>query len=780
MSLYRHFVFFIFACLFLLAASCSQKPQKLRQAREDRSLEYKKDHARFKNAKVRPYRARKYDIQGAFDWEKKILNVRQVISLDLIEDVNALSFDANGPVLSSVAVLHNNVESAATFKMLEGEVEILVPTKVLSGEKIELIVHYTVNMNIDPDDETRMFYQGIFLYEGVGADPVKSQVLYTASEPSSASTWMLCDDHPQRRAAFRTEFLHSKDERFLANGHFLGSTFVTTDKGTQARTIYETEHTVPTYLMAFALGDFICAEEVMPSGLPTQYCMRRGLPGSPSENLKVTNKYLTAIEEKLGAYPWEKYSTVLIPEFPAGGLENAGITFNNEDLVDMTGYRGANVAAHELAHQWFGDYVTVKTWDDLWINEGMATFVADEIVVPFGKRATETNPLFFHQTWPFEPGDGIIDTSLAPMEKYTSGPYDRAAWFFSQLRSLVGKERFWELMRKVLSENRFSHIGTEEFLEYFLADLKGVDKATLLKALHAKDLSKLTIRKEDERKYSISFEDPSASTLVVPQLKKVSLMGEDSFFALEDAALSLDLNSSFLSIDPLSIHGPLYYFKLDEQRDLWTEATSLPTSALNRESLVASMQGLNARERITLLEESFTLESLLDLEVFFEKSESRYESNMLMQALCFREERSENVRSLLSKEASKMLEAPESYGFSLQSCNSSLDEALWSAFDAAPGIEETRITKYADLGMDVERAKNVWIPLLASEGSLSMKRHVVFTLDEKFVMSEISTLSREERAELSSLLSVQIPFYEGTSEVRTLKKIVKNLNLTER
>ncbi len=779
MVFYRHFVFFISACLFLVAASCSQKPQKLSQAREDRSLEYKKDQARFKNAKTRPYRARKYDIQGAFDWEKKILNVKQVISLDLIEDVSTLSFDSNGPILSSVSVLHNDVESAATFKMLEGEVEILVPTKVVSGEKIKLIVHYTVDMNIDPDDETRMFYQGIFLYEGVGADPIKSKVLYTASEPSSASTWMLCDDHPQRRAIFRTEFVHSKNERFLANGHFLGSTLVTTDKGTQSRTLFETEHTVPTYLMAFALGDFICAEEVMPSGLPTQYCMRRGLPGSPSENLKVTNKYLTAIEEKLGPYPWEKYSTVLIPEFPAGGLENAGITFNNEDLVDMTGYRGANVAAHELAHQWFGDYVTVKTWDDLWIKEGMATFVADEIVVPFGKSATETNPLFFHQTWPFEPGDGIIDPSLEPMEKYTSGPYDRAAWFFSQLRSIIGKERFWELMRKVLSENRFSHIGTEEFLEYFLADLKGVDKATLLKALHAKDLSKLIIQKEDERKYNISFEDPSASTLVTPQLKKVSLAGEASFFALEEEALSLDLNSSFLSVDPQSIHGPLYYFKLDEQRDLWTEATSLP-SALNRESLVASMQGLNARERITLLEESYTLESLSDLEVFFEKSESRYESNMLMQALCFRDERSENVRSLLNKEASKMLVAPESYGFSLQSCNPSLDEALWRAFDAAPGVEETRITKYADLGMNVERAKNVWIPLLASEGSLSMKRHVVYALDEKFVMSEISTLSREERAELSSLLSVQIPSYEGTSEVRTLKKIVKNLDSVER
>src|SRR5207245_2462397 len=121
--------------------------------------------------------------------------------------------------------------------------------------------------------------------------------------------------------------------------------------------------------------------------------------------------------------------------------------------------------AHELSHHWFGDWVTMRRYEDVWVKEGMATLLEAEAQRTRRDRAN-TGRLFGHDN-SFSPGDAIVDPDLHGLGKYTSGPYQRAAWTITQIRALVGETAFWASLRRVLAEHALDSITGEEFVRTF-------------------------------------------------------------------------------------------------------------------------------------------------------------------------------------------------------------------------------------------------------------------------------------------------------------------------
>ena len=198
---------------------------------------------------------------------------------------------------------------------------------------------------------------------------------------------------------------------------------------------YQTLYTIPTYLMAFAISDFE-VESAMTSGVPVSIWHRRGLQGEYGPVLDELVAMLQRFEQLLGPYPFEKYALVHIPMLPATGIENAGITFQIEGVGSTAMGGELVISAHELAHQWVGDLVTIKSWEDLWVKEGMATLLQSEGV---RVHSDTDGPLTLNgDDFYAVEGEAIRDTSLAPGENYTSGPYGRAAWRRTQ------SARFWK------------------------------------------------------------------------------------------------------------------------------------------------------------------------------------------------------------------------------------------------------------------------------------------------------------------------------------------------
>ena len=203
------------------------------------------------------------------------------------------------------------------------------------------------------------------------------EYLYSLLVPSDASTVFPCFDQPDLKARFSLEMIVPRGWQAIANG-------IQESREGNTYKFRETEP-ISTYLFAFAAGPF---EELRAEGDPVRLFVRRSrlerAKAHAGEVLRL-NREATAYFSRYFArpFPFAKYDLVLIPEFPYGGMEHAGATFLNEERVVFPAppsaadfLRRAQLIFHETSHQWFGDLVTMRWFDDLWLKEGFANFMA--------------------------------------------------------------------------------------------------------------------------------------------------------------------------------------------------------------------------------------------------------------------------------------------------------------------------------------------------------------------------------------------------------------------
>ncbi len=389
---------------------------------------------------------------------------------------------------------------------------------------------------------------------GLG-DPATGRVVYTASEPLGVAEWMPCHNDPSDRARVSIALEVPAGEALVANGSVVGDEPLA---GGSRRITYATSYPLPTYLMAFALGG-LEAERSQAGSLPLAVWHRAGVAADYEGLLEELRRLVPLYEGLLGvAYPFEKYELVLLPEFRFGGLEHAGITFQAEDIstdpfetkVDLL------VTAHELAHQWFGDLVTVATWDDLWIKEGMATLLEHEgtrLYLDESGAGLRNGDL-----WSPVDGYAIRDVSLPPAAKYTPGPYDRAAWLLTQLRALVGEAGFWNALRGVLEANAFGTISTGRFLEAFRPALSAEAFARVEGAVDAHALFAVRVQPPASPGAgpTVSIDDPEGSLLAPMGLRWLRADGtaSDAALGVEPFELRREGPDDLLVIDPGDSH----------------------------------------------------------------------------------------------------------------------------------------------------------------------------------------------------------------------------------
>ncbi len=479
----------------------------------------------------------RYDLKGQFDWNRNVLSATLTVTLRTTADgLSHVVLDSEVTHVKSVRVVGGDTLS---FEVDDEARKLRVDVESLGAGS-----GTTIAIAIDYEAATGASLVAIPVREG---DPLAVRALYSASEPEGARRWMPCHDRPSDRAVFSADLQMDTSEKLIANGALVSDTL----EGAGHRMKYETGYTLPTYLMAFAVADFE-VETVHKGALPVSVWHRRGLPGDYTSTLSELSQAIESFEKLLGPYPFEKYALVVLPEFP-GGLENAGVTFQTENSVQaLSG--DLFLSNHELGHQWFGDLVTVATWDDVWIKEGMATLLAVEGARPHldeSGRGTLNGDLFFPQS-----GEAIRDASLAPGDKYTSGPYDRAAWLLTQIRSVVGEEKFWATLRGILDEHRFGTVSTDEFLAAFAPALGPDLAARARRAVDAKALPTLTVTQAGTAGPVVTLHDPEGAFLTPMNLQWISAAGTTRTQALE-ADQSLDLTpqgDEYLILDPSDRH----------------------------------------------------------------------------------------------------------------------------------------------------------------------------------------------------------------------------------
>ncbi len=283
-----------------------------------------------------------------------------------------------------------------------------------------------------------------------------SDYLYTLLVPADASTVFPCFDQPDLKARFTLSLEVPDGWTVVGNGPLreVGDAM----KGRRVHTFRETEP-ISTYLFAFAAGPFVALRHGEDD---TRLFVRRsrrvlGETHGPAI-LEANRRALDWVSQWLGRpFPFAKYDLVVIPELPYGGMEHAGATFLREAAVLFPGapsvsesFRRAQLIFHETAHQWLGDLVTMRWFDDLWLKEGFANFAAAKIA-----EATmpETAPwVAFHgrksEAYRIDGSPGTtavhqpVDNLLEAKASYGPVVYEKAPALLRQIEFALGEEIF--------------------------------------------------------------------------------------------------------------------------------------------------------------------------------------------------------------------------------------------------------------------------------------------------------------------------------------------------
>jgi aminopeptidase N len=307
-----------------------------------------------------------------------------------------------------------------------------------------------------------------------------SEYIYSLFVPMDASMAFPCFDQPDLKARFTLTVDAPAEWTVIGNT----AAAKTTRDGAVSQTFFAETKPISTYLFAFAAGPWANVHRT--DGLPNVYVRRsqvkRAEPEVP-ELQTITQRGIVWLADYFHQpFPFQKYDMVLIPGFPFGGMEHAGATFLREDAIL---FRQAPTAAdrfgrdittlHELTHQWFGDLVTMRWFDDLWLKEGFAQYMAYRAM---DALHPETDPWkhFFEEIKPqaysidetegttpiFQDIPNLKDAKSA----YGAIVYEKAPAILRQLEFRIGPDAFRRGLQIYLQQHAY---GNAEWFDLIAA-----------------------------------------------------------------------------------------------------------------------------------------------------------------------------------------------------------------------------------------------------------------------------------------------------------------------
>jgi aminopeptidase N len=229
------------------------------------------------------------------------------------------------------------------------------------------------------------------------------------------------------------------------------------------------DYPLSTYLVSASASNYTEFEDTYTgldgTTMPLKFYVYPEHLAQAQEKFAVTRKAMEIFAPLFGEYPFinEKYGMV---EFPwGGGMEHQTLTSLGSNIISSRFSDGSSVIAHELAHQWWGDLVTLRTWDDIWLNEGFASYAE----VLFAERFQQIDP---GELMSRAYDDGKVTGSLGgtvtaenikdPFDD-DGAVYDKGAWVLHMLRHLMGDDAFFAALRDYRQQFAFSNASTANF-----------------------------------------------------------------------------------------------------------------------------------------------------------------------------------------------------------------------------------------------------------------------------------------------------------------------------
>jgi len=411
-----------------------------------------------------------------------------IIDLDVVEDTTSISLNTIDIDIKETTVRSGSHTVSSTPKVSYDEdtqvTKVDFDQKIAAGSKAQLIQKFTGTLN----DNMAGFYRSSYKGEN-GED---RYIATTQMEPTDCRRAFPCFDEPALKATFTVTLIAEDKLTCLSNMDVAGEKQVDTASGKKKAVTFNKTPLMSTYLVAFVVGE-LKVHENNDFRIPVRvFCTPDKDIAHGKFSADLAAKTLAFYEKEFNSpFPLPKMDQVAIPDFSAGAMENWGlVTYRVVDLLldennvsASTKQRVAEVVQHELAHQWFGNLVTMDWWEGLWLNEGFATwmswysaerfypdwkvwegYVTDNLQSALGldslrsshpievpvKRADEINQIF----------DAIS--------------YSKGSCVIRMISKYLGEETFMEGIRRYLKKHAYGNTRTED-LWASLTDASGKD-----------------------------------------------------------------------------------------------------------------------------------------------------------------------------------------------------------------------------------------------------------------------------------------------------------------
>ncbi|MEO0483865.1 MAG: M1 family aminopeptidase [Planctomycetota bacterium] len=330
-------------------------------------------------------------------------------------------------------------------------------------ERCELTIAYTAE---DPPD-------GLFWTPESPEWPGRPAQIHTQGQPETNRYWFPSHDFPNERLTTELIVTVQKAYEVSSNGKLMSRR---NDAGrTTFRWLQTPNHT--TYLVSLIVGQFDIVE-LGTEDLPAPVYVPRGRAGDVEHTYGNTMEMLEVFEELLDEpYPWDRYAQLVVWNFGAGGMENTSATTMFDTAIfaadSIEDHDLDGLIAHELAHQWFGDLLTCKSWQHIWINEGWATYMESlwlehrdgregydaDTLINFARVTDRDTP-----EWPYKQPMASRQYNH-PWEVFRrdANPYPKGASVLHMLRRKLGDEVFFKGVRAYVDEHKLTAVETSDF-----------------------------------------------------------------------------------------------------------------------------------------------------------------------------------------------------------------------------------------------------------------------------------------------------------------------------
>jgi aminopeptidase N len=308
-----------------------------------------------------------------------------------------------------------------------------------------------------------------------GADPLDpgwyadGDEVHVAFEPHGAATLFPSNDHPSDKATFEFTVTVPAGLDVAANGMMRK---IVPGDGVRTFT-YTAPDQMATYLVQLVIADLDFVESAGPGELPVRHAIDADLSGVVEGPLARTAEMIDVFDDLFGPYPFVAYGAVVVDEPLGYALETQTLSVFGTDAAN-----NETAVAHELAHQWFGNSVSPATWQDIWLNEGFATYA--ELL--WRERSGQGGPGDLAAAYGTpDPELDLPPGDPGPAQLFARSVYDRGALTLHVLDETVGRDVFLIILRTWLERHDDASASSADF-EALAEEVSGAELTPMFDA----------------------------------------------------------------------------------------------------------------------------------------------------------------------------------------------------------------------------------------------------------------------------------------------------------